>query len=90
VEDFIAVKQQFTLQLAEGDVPLQALCGELNIPLFSQNGALNVSVQDDAQLNFLIDKLREKQLTIRGIIPRKISLEDFFIDVVEEKEGPKQ
>jgi ABC-2 type transport system ATP-binding protein len=90
VEDFISVKQQFTLQLAEGDAPLQRLCRELAIPLFSQNGAFNVSVHDDAQLNHLIDKLREKQLTIRGIIPRKISLEDFFIEVIEEKEGAAQ
>jgi ABC-2 type transport system ATP-binding protein len=90
VEDFISVKQQFTLQLGEDYEPLQALCRELDIPLFSQNGAFTVSVSDDAQLNHLIDKLREKQLTIRGIIPRKISLEDFFIEVVEEKEGAAQ
>jgi ABC-2 type transport system ATP-binding protein len=90
VEDFISVKQQFTLQLGEDYEPLQVLCRELDIPLFSQNGAFTVSVSDDAQLNHLIDKLREKQLTIRGIIPRKISLEDFFIEVVEEKEGAAQ
>jgi ABC-2 type transport system ATP-binding protein len=90
VEDFISVKQQFTLQLGEDYESLQALCRELDIPLFSQNGAFTVSVSDDAQLNHLIDKLREKQLTIRGIIPRKISLEDFFIEVVEEKEGAAQ
>lgn len=87
VEEMVSVKQQFTLQLAEGYEVLQALCTELNLPLVSQNGSFIVSVRDDAQLNHLIDKLRERQALIRGIIPRKITLEDFFIEVVEDKEA---
>lgn len=86
VEDMVSVKQQFTLQLAEGYDLLQALCAELALPLVSQNGSFIVSVRDDAQLNHLIDKLRERQALIRGIVPRKITLEDFFIEVVEDKE----
>ncbi len=42
-----------------------------------------ISVEDDAQLNHLIDQLRSKQTTIQAVIPRKITLEDFFIKVLE-------
>lgn len=87
VEDFITVQQQYTLQLGEGYEILERLCKKLNIPLLSQNGSFILSGVDDAQLNHLIDKLREEKAVIRGIIPRKISLEDFFVDIVEEKEG---
>lgn len=90
VEDFISVKQQYTLQLGEGYEILQRLCKELNIPLLSQNGSFILSGVDDAQLNHLIDKLREEKAVIRGIIPRKITLEDFFIDIIEEKAGAAQ
>jgi len=90
VEDFISVKQQYTLQLGEGYETLQRLCKELNIPLLSQNGSFILSGVDDAQLNHLIDKLREEKAVIRGIIPRKITLEDFFIDIIEDKAGAAQ
>lgn len=90
VEDFISVKQQYTLQLGDGYETLQRLCKELNIPLLSQNGSFILSGMDDAQLNHLIDKLREEKAVIRGIIPRKITLEDFFIDIIEEKAGVAQ
>lgn len=90
VEDFISVKQQYTLQLGEGYETLQRLCKELNIPLLSQNGSFILSGVDDAQLNHLIDKLREEKAVIRGIIPRKITLEDFFIGIIEDKAGVAQ
>ena len=90
VEDFISVQQQFQLKVGDGGDKVQVICQEMNIPLTPQNGHFVISVEDDAQLNHLIDKLREGNATIQGIIPRKISLEDFFIDVIEENgEGAK-
>ncbi len=86
VEDFISVQQQFQLKLGDGGEQAQLICQQMNIPLTPQNGHFLVSVEDDAQLNHLIDKLRAEKTTIQGIIPRKISLEDFFIDVIEENE----
>jgi ABC-2 type transport system ATP-binding protein len=90
VEDFISLKQQFQLKLGEGGENIQVICQQMNIPLAAQNGHFNISVENDAQLNHLIDKLREGNTTIQGIIPRKITLEDFFIEVIEEnKEAAK-
>ncbi len=85
VEDFISIKKQYLLQIAEGNETLKNICKTNEIPLISQNGHFIVSVHDDAHLNHLIDRLREKEIVIQGITPRKISLEDFFIDVIEEK-----
>jgi ABC-2 type transport system ATP-binding protein len=86
IEDFISVKQQYQLQL-EDSQQIDAICKKLNIPLISQNGMYNVSVEDDAQLNQLIDQLRSQKTTIQAVIPRKITLEDFFIKVLETEQG---
>lgn len=83
VEEFISIKQQFQLQVGKGDEETRLICMEMNIPLIAQNGHFIVSVSDDDQLNTLIDRLRAQNIIIQGITPRKISLEDFFIDVIE-------
>lgn len=90
IEDFISVKQQYQLQLQQGGERIDAICDKLNIPLTSQNGVYTVSVKDDMQLNYLIDQLRHHQTTIQAIVPRKITLEDFFIKVLgTEQEADK-
>ncbi|NIT53690.1 MAG: DUF4162 domain-containing protein, partial [candidate division Zixibacteria bacterium] len=83
IEDFISVKQQYQLQLQDSQQQIDLICKKLNIPLTSHNGMYTISVEDDAQLNHLIDQLRSKQTTIQAVIPRKITLEDFFIKVLE-------
>lgn len=86
VEDFISVKQQYYLKLENSSEVLNRICSNENIPLQQQNGNTLIAVSDDNQLNLLIDQLRQSKVIIRGIIPRKITLEDFFIDVIEDKE----
>lgn len=90
IEDFISMKQQYQLKLEDGQKQINSICQKLNIPLTSQNGVFTVSVQDDAQLNHLIDQLRAQKTTIQAVIPRKITLEDFFIKVLETGEGLKK
>lgn len=90
IEDFISVKQQYQLQLEDGQQKINSICQKLNIPLTSQNGMFTISIEDDAQLNHLIDQLREQKTTIQAVIPRKITLEDFFINVLETGEGEKK
>jgi len=41
-------------------------------------------VKDEAQLNYLIDRLRQENTIIQAIIPRKISLEDYYIEILDE------
>lgn len=90
VEELISVKQQFEMQIEGEDLALRILCKELDVSMQEIKGKTVISVEDDAQLNHIIDMLREQQIVIQGIIPRKISLEDFFIDVIEDKPQPEE
>ena len=87
VQEFISMKDQFQILLSDGKESIESECAKLNISLTSQNGAYFVSVNDDQHLNQLIDALRNRKVTIQAVIPHKITLEDFFIKVIEEKEG---
>jgi len=83
VDEFISIKQQYQLQASGGNTTIEGICNRLDIPLQSQNGFMNVSVMDEVQLNHLIDELRKNQTIIQAITPRKITLEDYFIEILE-------
>ena len=87
VEDFIEINQQYIIDI-QGIVPLfEKNCERLNISFRPFEGKYLITTEDDAQLNHLIDLLRADKTIISSIVPRKISLEDYFIDVIEEEEG---
>ena len=90
VEDFLSVEQQYQIKIEQQGNILEPLCQKLSIPLFQDNSAFTVSVKDEQQLNDLIDHLRSAKVIIRAIVPRKISLEEFFIEVIEENGGEGQ
>ncbi|MGD9900895.1 MAG: ATP-binding cassette domain-containing protein [Calditrichaceae bacterium] len=85
VQDFINIKEQYQIKLTDGAELIDSVCGRLNISLSSHNGYHIVNVADELQLNKLLDQLRKGDNLIKEVIPRKISLEEFFIDVVEDK-----
>ncbi len=85
VQDFISIKNQYQLKVQAQNGTLDELTRKMDIPLREKDGFYIVAVEDDRQLNQLIDELRGGEVLIQAIIPRKISLEDFFIDVIEEK-----
>ncbi|MCI0513181.1 ABC transporter ATP-binding protein [candidate division KSB1 bacterium] len=87
VSEFITVRQQYQIRLEPGKQSIQTVCAALAIPLVVHDGLHTVAVQDDAQLNHLIDHLRAQEILIQAIIPRKITLEDFFIEVIADKSG---
>ena len=87
VEDFISIKEQFQMKLIDEQNKLTDIGQKLKIAINHHNEFYNISVQDDAHLNKFIDTVRREGITIQAIIPRKISLEDFFIDVIEDKNG---
>jgi len=87
VQEFISVKEQYKIQLNHKPEIMKDICTALDINVSQQEDHFLIKVEDDNHLNKLIDELRSKQVTIRAVIPRKISLEDFFIDVVEAGEG---
>ena len=72
-----------------GSDKIAAICTELKIPVSSHQDVFTVSVADERQLNIFIDNLRQEDILITSVTPRKISLEDFFIDVLDEEQGTK-
>lgn len=86
VEDFTSIKEQYQLRLQDNQTSINEICIKMDIPLSAHNGLYTIAVKDTVQLNRLIDELRKRETIIQAIMPRKISLEDFFIDVIEEKE----
>lgn len=87
VDDFISVKQQFFLHVDDGKASLENICQMLEIQLTPNQGNFIIAVQDNQHLNALIDRLRQEKIVINAIIPRKITLEDYFIEVIETKNG---
>lgn len=87
VQDFIFVNEQYQIYLNHQQENMENICNSLNIQASAVKDFFLVKVNDDSHLNQLIDELRKNQVTIRAVIPHKISLEDFFIDVVEAEES---
>ena len=87
LDDFLSVKEQFQLQLDGGPDQIGRILEEMKIAFESKAGEYYIKVKDKQELNLLIDRLRHDSIDILGIIPRKISLEDFFIEVLDEKRG---
>jgi len=87
VEDFISLKEQYQLTIANGHQNIFELGEKLNITISRDDQQYVITVADHAQLNRFIDALRREDIIIQAIIPRKITLEDFFIEVIRENEG---
>ncbi len=89
IDDFLSIKEQFQLRL-EGDRDvIDRTFKAANIFTEFKLGIYNIKVQDHIELNRLIDALRKSGIDILSIIPKKISLEDFFIEVMDENEVKK-
>ena len=87
VEEFLSIEQQYQLKIEQNDTLLENICKNRSIPLTTSNNIYTVALRDEYQLNELIDELRNHNVLIKAILPRKISLEDFFIEVIEENGG---
>ncbi|MCK5077684.1 MAG: ABC transporter ATP-binding protein, partial [Calditrichia bacterium] len=87
LEKFISIEQQYHISIEDNDHKLEKICKELKIHGNEYNGKFTVKVEDSSQLNYLIDTIRSRKLIIESIVPRKISLEDFFIQVVHDEKG---
>jgi ABC-2 type transport system ATP-binding protein len=84
LNDFISIKEQYQLRLKNGKSTINEICNALQIPLSQGAADYTVSVKDEAQLNYLIDRLRQADTVIQAIVPRKISLEDYYIEVLDD------
>ena len=87
LESLISRDHHYDLLVESEPSAVTPICEQLSVPVTAQNGHLSIAIKDTAQLNALIDELRSAAVQIRGIIPQKISLEDYFIEVIESKES---
>ena len=87
VSEFLSIEQQYQLKIEQDDTLLEDICRNRSVPLTHADGLYTVTLKDERQLNTLIDEMRNHSILIKAIIPRKISLEEFFIDVIEENGG---
>lgn len=90
LDDFISIREQYQIHLSDGKMTITDICRSLQIPLSSSTDFYTITVKDHAQLNFLIDRLRQENTVIQAIIPRKISLEDYYIEVLDENGALKK
>ena len=88
VQQFISIEHTYQIKVEDGQSALPGILKELEIDLKIKNDSYVVSVSNEQQLNHLVDKIREQKIIIQAIIPYKISLEDFFIKVLEESQQP--
>jgi ABC-2 type transport system ATP-binding protein len=86
IHDFISIKEQFELKCTDPKQQFENICKSQQIEFRKEEGGFIVFLENDIVLNHLIDKLRASQIAIQAIIPKKMSLEDFFIDIVENKD----
>jgi ABC-2 type transport system ATP-binding protein len=90
VQDFISVKDTYQIQLKDGDVIASEISKKLKIELQKKNGSYLIAVLDDQHLNHFIDEIRNQNIIIQAVVPYKITLEDFFIEVIGERETPNE
>jgi len=85
IDDFISIKEQYQLKLDAHEENVSAVFNQSKISAEHANEVYTISVKDEAELNHLIDQFRKAKINIQAIIPHKITLEDFFIDVIEDE-----
>ncbi len=89
VQNFIAVEHKYQISVKEENDKLIEMCQSRDITTAPYKDHVQIGVQDERQLNELIDSLRRENIVIQAIIPHKISLEDFFIQIVNDQKGTK-
>ena len=87
VSEFTSIEQQYQLHLHDALSAMQSISGELGITFTNENDLYTVVISDIHVLNRLIDKLRKKNVLVEAVMPRKISLEDFFVEILDHKSG---
>jgi ABC-2 type transport system ATP-binding protein len=84
VDDFVSKKEQFQVRVAGDDAHFKRICSEEGVTHSGDENTPLIKVRDHQHLNRLIDRIRSEHMEIQAVIPHKISLEDFFIEVLDE------
>lgn len=85
--DFTRDKGEYRLRLAATTEKVQAATAAVIEQAHWNGNCVQVKPRDRAQLNALIDRLRQVPVEIEAVEPVRSSLEEFFIEVVEQSEA---
>jgi ABC-2 type transport system ATP-binding protein len=88
IDQLTSKKSQFEIEADLGD-QLVELPPEIGTKVFVSASRLVVELKRDEDINYVIDQLRAKRISIRSIKPLKVSLEQsFFETVTDQSKGP--
>lgn len=86
VDELTSRKSQFEIEAQFGD-RLIDIPEELGRRLSLSTNRMTVELKEEKNINDIIDMLRLKRIELRAVRPIKISLEQFFIETVSDKES---
>jgi ABC-2 type transport system ATP-binding protein len=86
-QEFTRGTGEFVVRVARVDARAQAATERVLGSVAWSDGVLRFKPKDYAQLNALMDELRSAAVEIQSVEPVRLSLEEFFLQVVSAKES---
>ncbi len=90
VEEITTTKEIYDFEIAEGNATdlIEKFGDEFSLTA-KGNAAFTGRFENLDRLNSFIDSMRNAGILVKSIVPKKVSLEDTFISVIEDSEGGK-
>ena len=89
VEELTSRKMQYEVIASFGE-KLFTIPSEIGMIITISRDRMVVELVKDENINYIIDQIRQKKITIVSVKPIKISLEQSFIETVTENENERQ
>lgn len=88
VDDLTTTKETYDFKFEKGlpQEKIKSTLSEFSITDLTDQ-SFTTSLNDNSELNKLIDKMREANILIASAVPRKNSLEDMFISLINENDN---
>jgi len=87
IHDLTNLGQEYQILIDMPDENHKKILKQEKLDVSINGGAIDLKVKDLQELNFFIDTLRNKDISIKSIFPKKSSLEDVFIDTIRKNEN---
>jgi ABC-2 type transport system ATP-binding protein len=90
VEEITTTKEIYDFEIAEGNATdlIEKFGDEFSLTA-KGNATFTGRFENLDRLNSFIDSMRNAGILVKSIVPKKVSLEDTFISVIEDSEGGK-
>lgn len=81
-DGLIDIKPSFEVRTAGFETEIDSMVTEENPQARIEGNNIQITFENDSDINNLIDLLRDNGVDILAVIPKKISLEDSFIQLI--------